>query len=323
MSVWQAITDALPAIVHYPDACHRQVKEVVAKRFGICENSILCGNGAMEALELTLRHVHPARIIVLHPAFGEYEAVARRHGYEVIGLSLTHDEDGYRVPFSSLHAKLAPGDMLMINNPHNPTSQVWSREDLRDHVLALCARQITVLLDESFIDFVPGDESCSLLQEAQHVKHLYVIRSATKFYAIPGLRFGFAVGRASEIEAIESDRDGWSVNTLAQAAAVAAYQDQTFATQTHDWLIREQSYIAATWGTHAQLAIESVGVNFFLVRFPDADTAMRITTGLQEVGIWLRDCSSFQGLDGAYRRVAIKTREDNERVWTHVSRLLG
>lgn len=321
-SVWQAIAQALPAIVHYPDASHRAVTEVIARRFGVDEASILCGNGAMEALELVMRQVRPTRVVILQPAFGEYEAIARRSGYEVVSVPLHYSGDGYQLPWSVLHQTLRSGDLLIINNPHNPTGRVWPKETVHDPVRALCQQGVTVLLDESFVEFVTTDEYVSAMGEVSRLRHLYVVRSATKIFAIPGLRFGFVVGHPEAIQRAAQDRDGWSVNTLAQAAAIAAYQDVAFLQQTRDWLRAEHKYIAATWGSDGRLFVEPMGVNFFLVRFSDGAAAVRVSAALQQEGIFLRDCSSFSGLDGRFRRIAIKTRAQNEKVWARVRCLL-
>lgn len=315
LSVWQAIADALPEVLHYPDPNHTETKRVLARRFRVSEESIVCANGATEAMELIVRAVRPARCVILTPAFAEYEAIAKRYDCLAIFVPLLRHDNDYVLPWEEIVQIVQSGDLLWINNPHNPTSQCFSPSEWRTQVDSLLLQGIHIILDESFLDFLPVPEDWSAIPLTVQNPNLYVVRSATKVYAIPGLRFGFAVVHPHVQQQIENDRDNWSVNVLAQAAARAAYSDTVFMEQTYSWLEQEREYIFSTWGQHARLQLLTPHAPFFMVQFENGELADQVTAVLQSQGIYLRDCRTFAGLDSSYRRIAIKQRPANERIW--------
>lgn len=144
----------------------------------------------------------------------------------------------------------------------------------------------------------------------------------TKMYAILGLRFGYGVAHPTDVAKMAADRDGWSVNSLAQVATVAALQDAHFRDQTHTWLRAERDFVEKTWSAHPTLVMTRPSVNFFLVRFSSADVVDAVVTSLLEEGILVRRCEDFRLLGPSYIRMAIRTRKENERLFTSVTKLL-
>ncbi|GMA64974.1 aminotransferase class I/II-fold pyridoxal phosphate-dependent enzyme [Alicyclobacillus fastidiosus] len=309
-----AIERALPHVVHYPDARHFAVKEVVARAHGLRASSVLCGNGATEVMELVFRAVRPSRTFVLNPAFSEYADIARRVGSMPTALSLTRADGAWSLPLEALDRQLQPGHLVVINTPHNPTSSVWPWPTLKACVERWCGRGVFVVIDESFIDFLPDGREISAIADAAVAERLFVVRSATKIYSIPGLRFGFGVGHEEFVREIERNRDGWSVNALAQAAACAAYEDAAFLEATHRWLEEEKVYLENTWGADMRLIWHAPGANFFLVDFRSTEVAQKVVQALVEQGIFCRRCDDFQGLGARYVRFAIRSHADNVRL---------
>jgi threonine-phosphate decarboxylase len=122
-----------------------------------------------------------------------------------------------------------------------------------------------VLVDESFVDFVADTADVTALPWVGPGSRIAVVRSATKIYAIPGLRFGFAVVPPELATVIESWRDPWSVNTIAQAAAAAAYADGNFE-ETRRWLEIEHDFLKRAWGGLPGVHRYDSQVNFYLIR---------------------------------------------------------
>jgi len=321
-SVTEALRAALPAVGHYPDPQQRETKAILAARFGVAPETILCANGAAEAIDLLTRSIRPKRCLILDPAFAEYEMAALRNACPLVRIPMVFDPGRGDFPWGSIDAMAREGDLLWINNPHNPLGigqpfGVWS-----SHLTELMERGVQVVVDESFLDFLSHDSSWTAMHHVAGMAHLSVIRSATKVFAMPGVRFGFAIVAPSLAEAIERTRDPWSVNSLAQAAAVAAYQDTGYLEQTHRWLEQELDFVTGTWGRTGLLCGDTPVTPYLLARFPDHEVAQRATRVLEGEGIFIRDCTSFRGLDGAHRRIALKRREDNERVWRLVESAL-
>ncbi len=336
-SAMAAIVAALNGIRHYPDTRHAAAKEVVCARFEIPDSrAVFCGNGASEVIDLTLRRVQPKRVYVFEPAFSEYEAAAHRVGARVVHIPLEIFASQRHLSLRDALAAAAPqrnipgnapapkaGDVVVVNNPHNPTGRCFMRAEVLELAEELCARGVVVLADESFLDFRADGGELTVIPWVFQMRTLVVVRSATKMYAIPGLRFGFGVAHPDLVARIEEHRDFWSVNHLAQAAATAGYQDEAFVQQTHQWIARETAYVQRTWGAHPRLQLEPPGANYFLVKLDSGIDVESVVSGLEHQGLFVRRCDDFRGLGSHHLRIAIRRHADNERLWLSFSDFLN
>jgi threonine-phosphate decarboxylase len=321
-SVRTAIQDAFNGIRHYPDARHIEVIQAICSKYPIAvAQSVFCGNGASEVIDLTIRALTPRRVFLFEPAFSEYQQAAERVRAEVVhiplfaGASFGESLTDLGELLHDIVSRCRPGDLVVINNPHNPTGLCWRREEFIRFVDKLGEREAMVLVDESFMDFRPDEPERTVMPDTEHLKNLIVVRSATKMYAIPGLRFGFGVAHADLVKKIEVNRDRWSVNHLAQAAAIAAYQDEQFVRATFSWLKREHGYVLQTWGRHEAVQIYPPSANYFLIHVREDLPVESIVARLEREGMFVRRCGNFRGLGAFDIRIAIRSHEDNERLW--------
>jgi threonine-phosphate decarboxylase len=320
-SVLEAVQSALPLIQHYPDERQRRVKEVLSERFNVPTESLVCGNGASEVMELVFRTVKPQRTWILEPAFGEYEAIARRCGSHIMHCTLRQD-DAFTLPLAALSEWVSEGDMVVINTPHNPSGRHFPKSSWFDAARSWTKRGVHVLVDESFLDFMEHDEVESGMCESVHNPRWHTIRSATKIFAIPGLRFGFAVLHPDMAQRVNANRDGWSVNALAQVAVAAAYQEPSWLVQTYRWLAQAHAFAHSTWGADARIRMFPFDVNFFLIRLKSEDLSLLIQRELRRRGLYVRNCESFRFLGPAYIRIALRTEAENRTLWQTFSDLL-
>lgn len=321
--VWQAIHTALPQIRHYPDASHRRVREVLGRRLSVDPERIVCGNGAVEAMECVLRVWRPRRVVVLEPAFAEYAAIARRLGILVVSVTMWTEPTYRHGPSlrAAAAAPIRPGDVVCFNHPHNPSGVAWPRSAWEGLVRAWLDAGAFVLVDESFMDFLADEAEYTALALGEHPR-LAVVRSATKIFAIPGLRFGYAVVSPDVARRVAEERDPWSVNTLAQAAAAAAYLEDEFLRETRHWLAQERARLDAAWREALPAWDRLPGqVNFYTVRLPSQAMARAMARRLAEQGILVRLCGSFTGLSDAVWRLAIRSPEENDRLLDALRRL--
>ncbi len=315
--VQEAIVKAFDAIRYYPDSDHEDVRRAIANRFAIEKDAILCGNGATEIIEVLIKGLRPGRVIVLEPAFSEYAATANRLFCPVVSCSL-FDGDTFALPIVQLDSMLHSGDLLFINHPHNPSGTSWSLPSWITAVISWAKRGVSIAIDESFADFLPQDDPRTLMQHAATTPNLFVIRSATKIFSIPGLRFGFLVTTREKIAALRAYRDPWSVNQLAQIAAFISYQDQHFMMETATWLENAHRYMQDAWATDERWRIFPTAVNFFLLRFASPNVSRHVQAKLMEQRIFVRSCGNFEELTDAYVRIALLSPKDNERVFRAV-----
>jgi histidinol-phosphate/aromatic aminotransferase/cobyric acid decarboxylase-like protein len=222
-----------------------------------------------------------------------------------------------------VHRSLAPliqgqtaGVGCIINNPHNPTGHLWAAQDL----LPLLDHFSLVVVDEAFMDFVPPAQVESLVPWVEQYPNLVVVRSLTKFYTLPGLRLGYALGHPDRLRRWQQWRDPWPVNGLAVEAAIAAVADHGFQAQTWQWLPPTRQ---ALWeGLAAMPGLRPLvgSANYLLVRADDG-VLPRQEQLLKHYQILIRDCLSFAELGDRYFRVAVRSHDENERLLTALTEL--
>jgi histidinol-phosphate/aromatic aminotransferase/cobyric acid decarboxylase-like protein len=206
---------------------------------------------------------------------------------------------------------LVPGKRqgLLLNNPHNPTGQLWDKVSL----LPYLEQFALVVVDEAFMDFLPPDQQQSLIRWVQDYPNLVILRSLTKFYSLPGLRLGYAIAHPERLQRWQQWRDPWSVNVLAVAAAIAVVQDQAFQHQTWDWLPAARSHLFQGLSSLPGFHPYPSAANFLLVQSEHSCSQLQEHL-LKHHRILIRDCLSFPELGDGYFRVAIRTQADNQRL---------
>ncbi|OPA77002.1 threonine-phosphate decarboxylase [Paenibacillus selenitireducens] len=299
-------------IVHYPDPDHRRFRKLLAVSLGIDEAMLCIGNGAAECMALALLAAAPKRVGVVYPCFSEYIELSKKFGAEVVGIYGEAAND-FRASLPELQELMKQVDFLFLGQPNNPTGVQYGVQELEQ--LAVCAadEQTLLVIDEAFIDFIAPEAQATLLPRLAQFSHVILIRSMTKFYAIPGLRLGFAMARPELIQQLKSKQVTWSVNRLALAAGEACMTDcEAYEVETRRqteterrFLVEalEQEFGCQTWPSLA---------NFILVRLPQPWTAAALQAKLGERGVLIRSCAMYEGLTDADIRIAVKDRVRNE-----------
>lgn len=291
---------ALAGVAQYPEPFARALRATLARRHGLPEEAILVGNGAAEVLHLFLRQAAGRRVALPEPGFAEYARAARSAGATV--LPVPHDQpeppDG-----------LERGDWWVLCNPHNPTGHLFTPEQIMEQARRSRA---TLLVDEAFIDLTEAGEGGSVIRFTPAITNLVVVRSLTKFYALPGLRVGYAAAPPALVARLDATRDPWSVSGVAQAAALAALADEEYAGRTRSWLQAERGFLAAGLAALPGYEVLAPSANFVLVRAPEP--AHRLQERLGPQGILIRDCRSFAGLTPFHVRLAVRSRAENLRL---------
>ena len=319
--VKQAVIGAVDRVVHYPDPYAELLREALAKHHGVSPGEIVTANGSTELIFLLPRLVKGGRALIVAPAFSEYAKALAAAGWDVNYLHLSPD-DGFELNPELLEGCIAEGyDILFLCNPGNPTGRLYSRGELLQ-VMELCrAAGIFLVLDEAFIDFC--GEDASLLGELVAAGRGLVLRSLTKFYAIPGLRLGYAAAASDICERLAEISGPWRVNALAQAAGLAAVGDAAFATRTREFVASERAILFRQLAELPGLTPYAGAANYLLVRIHGnlsvADLGRKL---LLRRNILIRDCSSFAGLEGGFFRVAVRSPEENRLLVASLQELL-
>ncbi|WP_287771141.1 threonine-phosphate decarboxylase CobD [Megasphaera sp.] len=310
-AVKEAMTAHIDAVVHYPDPKGTALRAALERTYGVSSDSLLLGNGAAELFYLYMHTFRPRRVLLPVPSFSEYERAARAIGAAIDYCHLSAEGD-FSYPWETLRAACGHVDCIIIGNPNNPTGTLASAHELKA-LTDLAARKGTdILVDESFLDFLPSEEAYSVRELAQETDSLFVIRSLTKFYALPGLRLGFGVTTPLRRSLMEGHKDDWNVNVLAQYAGVAALGDRDYQNESRRLVAAERDRLYAALTHMSGIEVCRPCVNFLLWRLADDIPAEVLIEALRDEGILVRSCANYVGLSPSYIRTAVRSPWDNK-----------
>jgi len=307
--VQQALQEALGRISDYPELDAASLRSDLAHFHQLPEACLLPGSGSTELIYLFPRVFRPRRALLIQPCFSEYAPALRQVGCRIDHLCL-QPEDNFVFSVDAVLAALQPDtDLVMLANPGNPSGIGIDPQ----HLLELAGKlaDCRLLVDEAFVDFC--SERSVLAQIPTHT-NLLVLRSLTKFYAIPGLRVGYLAGSAADVTRLAAAREPWTLSNLAIAAARACLTADDFSFRTLS--------LIAQLRTDFQNQLEQLGfqvfpgeANFLLCRLPENfSPATEMVKRLRTQGLLVRSCTDFSPLDERYLRLAVMGTEQNQRL---------
>jgi threonine-phosphate decarboxylase len=285
-----AICRAVDRIVHYPEREPARLREMLAGLWGVGADRILLGNGATELLFFVARLFRGAQVTLALPVFSEFHRAFPDARMAPLAEPASWPRDG----------------LVVMTRPANPTGWSLPLEELHDY---LERSRATVLLDESFVEFSGLPSAASWLGEHPQ---LVVLRSLTKFYALPGLRIGALCGAAEAVAVWREQREPWQVNVLAEAAAMAALEDREHAAKSIEFVRSERAWLID--GLRMLPGVEPLAsdANFILVRLGYAPD--KLARHLLRRRILIRDCTGWPGIGGHAVRIAVRRRAENEQL---------
>ena len=277
----------------YPDPA--EARAALAMRHGVDASWVLPTAGAAEASTLVARGIGAGHAAVVHPQFTEGEAALRRAGVRVTRV-LAGAEQGFALDPSGVPED---ADLVLVGNPTNPTGALHAAALLR----ALARPGRTVVVDEAFMDFVPGEPE-SLI--GPDMTGIVVLRSATKLWGVPGLRAGYVVGDPVLIARLAAQQSPWSVSTPALAALIACASDagRAYAAEVAERADRERRVLVEELALAGFPAAGHPRTPFVLV---DASAAgSHVRERLADQGFAVRRGETFPGLGPQWIRIAVR-----------------
>ena len=272
-----AITDAIGRVVHYPDPYASRLQTALAEEWDVLPKRIIVGNGATDLIHFLAR-VWPVDATLVTPVFSEFHR-AYPHAI-LLGAAEPWPDDG----------------LVVVTNPLNPTGAA---------ALVPGGRKGVTLVDESFIEFTD-------LPTRVHAPNCIVLRSLTKFHALPGLRVGAMVLPEWLAEELQPRREPWQVSVLAEAAALEALRDRYHQQQTREYVRAERQRLANAFAGWHGVRLHPTLANYHLARLDYSAAAL--CEFMRGQRILLRNCTGWPGVDGDAVRFAIRTREENDRL---------
>lgn len=306
-----AIRDRLAAALgnvdRYPD--DRPARQALARRHGRSPEEVLVLNGAAEAFWLLAGALPPGRAVCIHPSFTEPELALRTRGWAV--TRAFRDPQDFTLPAGARD----PGAGLVVTgNPNNPTGTLDDAEALA----ALAAPGRILVVDEAFMDFVPGQEQS--LAARTDLPGLVVVRSLTKVWGLAGVRAGYLLGPPDVVATLGAARQPWSVSAPA-LAVLEAYGNQEVGTRgVAESVEQARRGLAPALARLPGVVVWPSAANFLLMRVPDG-RALR--EGLRQRGIAVRRGDTFPGLTPDHLRVSVRGPADNARLVAALTDLLA
>jgi threonine-phosphate decarboxylase len=323
-SVQAAIRRALEDpenLTRYPDLELVDLKQAIADCTDVQPGDIAVANGFVPLLEAALRSLKIERCLLPVPSFSEYRTALEKANIGVARYRLSPEDDFRYEPDTILRASLDQScGAILLANPQNPSGALCDVGIMQKLIETAAQRNITVLLDEAFIDYCPLDSSIRL---AVKQTNAVIFRSVTKFFAVPGLRVAYAVGNSSRVHAMNHIISPWPITSFASNAVCAALRDGVYAVESrliNDrrrlWLERELARL--------KIATYPSSANFLLLRFPQEVNVNGLWQRMiVEEQIVLRSCANFEGLATEHLRIAVRSEEENERLIGSLERVLS
>lgn len=302
-------------ILRYPDPSSERLKKKLADLHGVEPENIAIGNGSIELIHLVPRAFNIRKALIAIPTFSEYEFAVNANGGMPAFFNAS-EEDDFRIDCAGMAGLLPRGGAFFLCNPNNPTGFLLpGREVLR--LAQLCRRRRALLvLDEAFIDFVKGWDGAIVVSEAVNTGSVVILRSLTKFFAMPGLRLGYAIGHKNAIRRITRLQYPWNVNGLAQLAGEKALADKDYMDRTRAFVAKERQRIFKRLADIKGLKVYTSAANFILckLRGHSIRDSGELTRRLLRKGVYIRSCGNFRGLNNKFFRVAVRKTDENDRL---------
>ncbi|MFB6467361.1 threonine-phosphate decarboxylase CobD [Cytobacillus sp. Hz8] len=296
-------------ILVYPDPKVQRLTKRMSKELGIDEEWILFGNGASELIGLVGRLLFGKKVLIVQPAFAEYEAACLVNQCEVFSYQLT--EPDWQIDVEEIKSSIKKVDAVFFCNPSNPTGIHYSNEIIRDLINICKESNCYLILDEAFYDYIDIYES--IVPYIEEGDRVILLRSMTKMFAIPGLRLGYVVAKPTIISKLKTYQPHWSVNTVAMLAGEICLEVHDFQQETLDFISKERAAIFHFLEEEGYIHSASQ-TNFYLLRDPNLEDQSLLIAFLLKKGIVPRHTFNFSGLDGRWLRFAIKSHQENRQL---------
>lgn len=306
----QHLGEAVEVLDRYPDVKYRSLKKNLLdylKCSSLYDSNIILGNGAAEVIDLVVSCFK--KILIIVPSFLEYELNAKKWGCEVV---YSHLDADMQLDYSDIQNKLASCDAVILGNPNNPNGGLVYKEKFIKILELSEISKKTIIIDEAFIEFT-GSNQNSFIEEIKTYKCIFIIRALTKFFALPGIRFGYGISRDIPLlDKIRLKQNPWNINCFAEIAAKYVLKDTQYIDKSRSWIEKEKVYLPEK--LKKMKFIEKVyktNTNFVLCKLKQMNCNELYDLCMKK-GIIIRRASNFKDLDDSYVRFAIKDRYKND-----------
>jgi threonine-phosphate decarboxylase len=300
----EALIKSFGELTSYPDIKYRSLKKAVSNYLGCDGSEIVLGNGAIEIINNI--SIMFDRVIVVTPCFSEYIERPQIYGKQVLKLPLRED---FSIDLELIKENIRAKDLIILGNPNNPTGRRIQRDLLLNIHELVRDNNAFLLLDEAFYEFCPKDyDSIALFRNSNNI---CVIRAATKFFALPGIRLGYGFAAREFVERYNLITMPWSINSFASAAGEIILKDYDYINKSKEYIKEQREKLLTELLKVDSIRPFETHANFILIKLLYGNED-EIFDFFIKRGIMIRKASTFQKLDKSFIRIAVKSLRDNE-----------
>lgn len=316
------INDSIEEMMKYPEIDGKTARKSIGAALGLSESDIVLGNGATDLIYLIARALKFENAVILQPTFTEYERALIQNQTEIEHVATFMERDINMVHvskqvFEASKARFGRmAEAVYFCNPNNPTGHFIHADEIEKFIAYFPENGVpAIVIDESFIEFKDRpDHHCKMKALIQKYP-IIIIRSMTKTYRVPGIRIGYLFGSKPLIEKINKFREPWALNHFALRMIPYFMEQSEFRSELEKWVAIESTWVEDQLKGINGVDVFSAEANFVLIKLSHTpEICEKVYKDLIEKDIHFRKCLDFKGLDASYYRIAISTREENQKM---------
>ena len=313
-----AAREACGKVHLYPDGSAYYLRNALAAKLGVRPEEVMVGHGSNELIELLVRAfvLDGEEVLTSAQSFVAYRLAAQSHGRTLVEAPMKarfhYDLDALR-KLLSRRTKL-----VFLANPDNPTGTWFGEQELVPFLDAV-PKDTLVVLDEAYVEFVDAPGFQDALALRRKYPNVVVLRTFSKIHGLAGLRLGYGLARAEVVEYIDRVRPPFNTSLVAQAAGVAALDDDEHVAKSRALVQAERPFLERGLRALGGTVVPSQG-NFVLADFP-GKSGKDVFEALLREGVIVRPLGGY-GFPNA-QRITVGTHRDNERCLAALEKVLG
>ena len=314
--VQKAIIAQLANLNRYPDGSGFYLRQALARKHNVTGDQVVLGNGSNELIELIVRTFLRAgdEAVVPHPSFVVYPMIVQAAG----GIRVMVMLKDYRIDLEAMARAITPmTKIVFIANPNNPTASIVTADEVM-HFMARIPERTIVVFDEAYLEFAQGPDFPDTLAYVAQGRKVMMLRTFSKAASLAGLRVGYGIADADAIALMNRIRQPFNVNALAQAAALAALDDDSHTLECVRMIEAGRHYLYDEFNALGVKYVPS-RANFILVDV--GRSASDIYQRLLKEGVIVRPLTPF-GMESALR-ITVGTPQENRRLVKALRKVLG
>lgn len=316
ISFRESLINGIERFTQYPDIKYLSLKKNIREYLNVNICNIVAGNGAVDIIYRLVASCGCKNMLIAAPAFSEYRGAANAASInykEEVCYNFKNDTFDVDKIYKSVNLN---NTLVTICNPNNPTGGIIQK----DKLIWLCKKlndiNCMLMVDEAFIEFTDNFTEFTMLSEIDKFKNLFIIRAATKFFGMPGIRLGYGMsGNREIIKNMEKFTEPWSINTSAVIASEVIYKDYEYINKSREWIKEERHNMYTAFSSIEGLHVHKSYCNFHLLQIIKENiTAEELKQKMITYGFLIRTAEGFEGLDEKFIRLAVKDKANNEKI---------